>query len=102
MSLLERFGFGADVSSVTERLEEKRGFTESEPVPPNKHSCFCECLQNNSLVRAQELCESRVEVAALKPHIALYHKTEIRSCVKVEVAVLGSPFLIFRLRFPWM
>ena len=65
----------------------------------------------DSSVRAQELCESRGERPGLpvpnKPTVSVdvnqhstSHDSELRSCVKVEVAVLGSPSLI-NLWFLW-
>ena len=62
--------------------------------------------------RAQELCESRGGRRGLpvlnKPTVSVDVKqlciiclsTELRSCVKVEMAVVGSPSLI-SLRFLW-
>ena len=41
--------------------------------------------------KAQELCESRGGLTVLMVSVDVkQHRTELRSCVKVEVAVLGS------------
>ena len=75
LSLLERFGFGADVSGVS-GYKRNEAFLSQSPSLINI-LVSVDVKQNNSLVRAQELCESRVEVAVLKPHIALYHKQSL-------------------------
>ena len=89
-----------------QELCESRGGRPGLPIPKSPYGlCGCKATLILLSVRAQELCESlgghpglpvpnsSYDLCGCKVTLNHWH-SEFRSCVKVEVAVLGSPSLI--------
>ena len=80
-----------------QELCESRGGRPGLPIPNGPYG-LCRVKAKLPSLRAQKLCESRGGLYGLcgrKVTLKLKHQvSELRSCVKVEVAVLGSPSLM--------
>ena len=96
-----KLGLGSAQAHSASSEEEEPEIKEAASV---RHASYKELTVFSSWTRAQELCESRGERPGLpvpnKPTVSVdvkQHSTsqeDHRSCVQVEVVVLGSPSLI--------